>query len=143
MHDNVPRKTCFKCDVEKPLSEFYKHPMMGDGHLNKCKKCARYDVRVNRRLRIEYYVEYDRRRYREGRHQPTRAPERALATRLLNQAVRAGRVKKLACEVCGDPKSEGHHEDYTKPLDVIWLCRKHHRNAHRMMEEPDGKHDAA
>lgn len=143
MHDNVPRKTCFKCDVAKPLTEFYQHPRMADGHLNKCKKCTRYDARVNRRLRIDYYVAYDRRRYHEGRHSPTRSPEKRAVDRIFRAALQSGKIKRLPCEMCGDPKSEGHHPDYSKPLDVMWLCRKHHRDVHRTLEEPDDKYDAA
>jgi hypothetical protein len=45
----------------------------------------------------------------------------------------SGRLKKLPCEVCGNPKSDGHHDDYAKPLDVKWLCRKHHAERHRAM----------
>ncbi|ENN8375873.1 hypothetical protein ACAX46_001263 [Providencia rettgeri] len=40
-------KNCFKCNKEKPLSEFYKHKGTLDGHLNKCKECTRLDVKRN------------------------------------------------------------------------------------------------
>lgn len=46
---------------------------------------------------------------------------------LLNRAVRTGRVTRQPCETCGNTKSEAHHHDYTKPYDVQWLCRLHHR----------------
>ena len=34
------------------------------------------------------------------------------------------------CCVCGKPNAHGHHEDYTKFLEVVWLCRKHHAERH-------------
>ena len=37
-------KTCFKCHLTLPLSEFYHHPRMKDGHLGKCKECTKKDV---------------------------------------------------------------------------------------------------
>lgn len=46
--------------------------------------------------------------------------------------VKRGKIKKTPCVVCGDEKSEAHHTDYTKPLDVTWLCRKHHLELHAM-----------
>jgi hypothetical protein len=51
-------------------------------------------------------------------------------------AVRSGTLKKMPCEVCGDIKAEAHHEDYDKPLDIRWLCRKHHRGRHKEIGGP-------
>jgi hypothetical protein len=56
---------------------------------------------------------------------------KANARAYLNTYVKRGVVKKMACFVCGDIKSESHHDDYSKPLEVIWLCRKHHLEKHK------------
>jgi len=56
-------------------------------------------------------------------------PERHKARVLLRSAVRSGKVKKMPCTVCGEKKSQGHHEDYSSPLSVVWLCLKHHKIA--------------
>lgn len=50
----------------------------------------------------------------------------------LRNAVRYGKIERKPCEVCGEINSHGHHEDYDKPYDVIWLCAKHHAEVHRM-----------
>ncbi len=46
---------------------------------------------------------------------------------------RRGLLQQEACQCCGDPNSEMHHKDYSKPLDVDWLCRQCHLNEHRDM----------
>ena len=51
----------------------------------------------------------------------------------LNHAVRDGKIKRLPCKACGNIKSQGHHHNYNKPLDVDWLCFKCHREEHNIM----------
>lgn len=53
------------------------------------------------------------------------------AHRKLSYEIKIGRVIRMPCEICGNKKSHGHHEDYSKPLDVIWLCSIHHGERHR------------
>lgn len=47
-------------------------------------------------------------------------------------AERRGELVRQPCEVCGAVKVEGHHDDYTKPLAIRWLCHKHHGEAHKL-----------
>lgn len=53
-------------------------------------------------------------------------PVQFSANRKVYEAKRSGKLIQSPCEICGDVKSEAHHEDYTKPLDVMWLCKTHH-----------------
>lgn len=48
----------------------------------------------------------------------------------LSRALSSGRITRKPCSVCDDPRSEGHHCDYSKPLEVMWLCKKHHKILH-------------
>jgi hypothetical protein len=133
-------KKCFKCNETKPLSEFYKHKQMGDGHLNKCKVCARADTNKQRNeVKPEYYRAYDRARatsekrraWRLKRQRADRAadPLANTARRKVAYAVRAGKLTKQPCW-CSELKVEAHHPDYNEPLNVIWLCNKHHKHIH-------------
>lgn len=57
-----------------------------------------------------------------------RAKRRAQA--VLRAALRKGEVKRGCCEFCGSLRVDGHHADYSLPLQVTWLCRKHHQKLH-------------
>lgn len=49
---------------------------------------------------------------------------------MLQSAVASGRVERRPCYDCGAVKVEAHHPDYSKPLEVEWLCRRHHVERH-------------
>lgn len=129
-------KKCFKCGIHKDISQFYKHKEMKDGHLNKCKDCARDDVHKNRVKNIGYYREYDRNRgsrqtkeyfsqYRE------KYPNKYKAHRMVSNAIRYKKLFKEPCEICGCYDNiHAHHDDYLKPLNVRWLCSAHHSQWH-------------
>lgn len=149
-------KTCFKCGASKSLKEFYAHPRMADGYLGKCKECTKRDARDRYLAKPDVILAYElsraqlpkrqeakrlySQRYRAV-HKAKRAetllkyktqhPERYAARVLVGNYVRDGKLRKLPCEMCGNAKSEAHHEDYSKPLQVRWLCRKHHAELHR------------
>ena len=131
-------KECKDCGESKPLSEFYKHKAMSDGHVNKCKECTKKAVIENRNSKIDYYREYDRSRPRRGSAEVTRKyrsenPVKYYAHCLVNNLVRVGKmVKSSKCECCGDStRVEGHHDDYAKPLEVRWLCAVCHKKWHK------------
>lgn len=142
-------KTCFKCGRALPLGEFYRHSMMADGYLGKCKECTRADVRANRKAHADYYRSYDKKRYEENPkrwqrgHPPKyrqrydlawklRHPEKRRAHVILGSAVRRGLLTRQPCEICGG-RAEAHHDDYSKPLDVRWLCKPHHFEHHKLL----------
>lgn len=89
---------------------------------------------------VERVRAYDRKRYREkpNRRRPANyaAPEKLKARRAVAYAVRCGKIiKPDTCQRCSKPTPRhllgGHHEDYSKPLEVVWLCRACHGLEHR------------
>jgi hypothetical protein len=136
----VGEKRCFKCGEVKPLTDFYKHPKMADGHVNKCKPCNKSDVWHHRKENIERIRAYDRDRAKNpdriARTQQNTAeylekyPDRYAANIALGNALRSGKIKKMPCFMCGELKVEAHHPDYSAPLAVSWLCAAHHKELH-------------
>ncbi len=58
------------------------------------------------------------------------APEKHRARWKIRRELAAGRLIRQVCEICGILETDAHHDDYAKPLDVRWLCRKHHLQHH-------------
>jgi hypothetical protein len=140
-------KTCFKCGETKPLTEFYQHLEMADGYLGKCKDCAKADVKTNYRTRREQYVQYEKSRWPKKKDGDRRRKQGAAykeykrrwrsenrpkwqAHNAVAKALQNGTLIKQVCEQCGGIESKAHHPDYSKPLDVVWLCDDCHRREH-------------
>ncbi len=139
---NTPQselRVCYKCRIEKPLTRDYFYP---------CRERFSFLCKV---CHLEYHREYriknrerDAQREKERLKLPAakarkiaytykmmaKYPERWKARSDLRNAVATGKVVKMPCEVCGGLKVQGHHEDYSKPLEVRWLCSKHHKQLH-------------
>lgn len=146
-------KICIKCHINKKITEFYSHPQMKDGHLNKCKICCKIDAINNRNKNKEYYLNYDKKRAslphrvkaRKEYSQSTKGkkvlqkikekwainnPLKRKTQIIFANAVKSGKIKREKCKFCKNEKTHGHHYDYSKPMDVIWLCRSCHAKFH-------------
>ncbi len=130
-------KTCKDCGTQKDDSDFY-------GIQGECKDCTKKRVSKNYRTRLDYYKKYDVIRNKDPKRKALRLksqqkqrkahPEKYTARRKTFRAIQAGILTKEPCQVCGKRKVEAHHEDYFKPLKVIWLCKKHHAEADRQLK---------
>lgn len=110
---------CYICKKYKPLSEFYKDRSRSNNVASRCKSCHYEYTKKRKRDRREYF-----RKYREKNKEKLRAKWK------LQYAIRKGKISRGKCEVCGKLNAEAHHDDYSKPYDVRWLCHKHHMNNH-------------
>ena len=132
-------KTCSTCATEKPESEFQIRIASKDGLTAACKECLkardakRYEKeREVRSARQKMYISTP-----EGKAAHKRAIKnwqeknqiRRAAHVILGNALRNKTVIPQPCWECGE-KAEAHHPDYSRPLDVVWLCKKHHREVH-------------
>ena len=83
--------------------------------------------------------EYARRRYRENRalyreycRKYCYAHRRERYCHLLVYlAIKSGKLTRQPCEICGKLPADAHHDDYSEPLTIRWLCRRHHRLTHK------------
>lgn len=119
------KKVCNRCGKSKKLGEFYANKLCIDGRANPCKECKRTYATERRLQTIEASREYDRRRGYRG------DPVKQRARQKVRTALKSGRLTRQPCR-CGSTKVEAHHAEYSRPLDVVWLCKKHHAQEHRV-----------
>lgn len=138
---------CRACATEKTLGEFY------SGVPSRCKDCHKAAMKI-RRLTDPSVREYDRKRAKTPERKAAareitirwRAehPIAYLAQTAIGNALRDGKILKQPCALCGtDRNVHAHHQDYSKPLDVKWLCAKCHHRVHATFPELGGHFQAA
>lgn len=135
-------KVCSTCKTEKSKLEFQTRNASKDGLTASCQICLkerdakRYEKEREQRLarQKEYFSTP------EGKSAHKRATDRwkeknkvrRAAHVILGNALKYKTIMRQPCWVCGK-KAEAHHPDYGRPLDVVWLCKKHHQEVHQMI----------
>lgn len=157
-------KYCGGCERDLNESEFGRNAALDDGLARYCRECARQKVREHRLksgrqkpagwTRKTADMKAYRRQWREAnadyRKQWLKAHpgaetrykaawyakhrERRIAKDRVKYAVKTGKLKREPCVKCGE-KAEAHHPDYSKPLDIVWLCPTHHREHHKQLRD--------
>jgi len=120
-------KSCSRCHTFKPLASFDHARNSRDGHHHRCKIC---DRKRDKERHKTGSLPRSIRRWKQNNQLATQAHKR------VRQAVCRGELQPGPCAACGCTKStrshHAHHEDYTKPLDVTWLCPSCHIEHHRL-----------
>jgi hypothetical protein len=150
-------KTCTRCRITLPVDKFSKRKSHNGKHYpsSLCKPCATAKAaewaknnpkkrkaiwRRHAEQNREAYAEANRlyyRRHRETRMQSLQRywdanPGKREARHAVAYAIQTGRLTRKPCEECGSQKTvHAHHHDYSKPLDVKWLCSLCHGKEHR------------
>jgi len=139
---------CFYCGESKSPTDFYKDPKKH----TRCKECWRAYTRINNRKHYlkkkEKHNTRTKKWYQENKHKwkeyhanrikNSDYKKKERARQQARRAVKKGIIKKENCSSCNSPISELHHENYSKPLEVIWLCRPCHGRKH--VEQKPNRH---
>lgn len=127
-------KVCFKCGREFPLSCFYKHPRMSDGHLNKCKDCTKKDSVLNysKKSTDESWVEKERARGREKYHRLNYKDKHFCNRTRKELNCREGNTSRALMRLnLYEKGKEAHHWNYNQPRSIILLSPKAHHRIHK------------
>jgi hypothetical protein len=145
-------KKCWKCGIEKEVTDFYK----GYAQCKTCRyewskayrqteagKKARQKETINSRLSGKKQIrqkKYEKsakgklvaENYYKRKNATPEGKARIAAKNAVRYALRKGKIVKLPCFVCGEIKSEAHHPSYALDMQlcVTWLCSAHHNEIH-------------
>ena len=144
-------KKCSKCFKTFILDNFYKKPNSKDGLQSWCKDCDNrrhklwrknhpgHSAKMSKLQRVRnpekmrmFVREYQKKHPREAWARVKKWREKNVyktsAHKKVYYAIKTGKLVRENC-FCGK-KAHAHHEDYSKPLEVLWLCAVHHKKRH-------------
>lgn len=132
-------KKCFKCGKILPITEFYKHPKMADGHLGKCKECTKTDTikNYNKKREDSEFVEKERIRGRE-KYERLYKPDylRNVCNfdtpykPLVSNKHTSRYLRSLGYNTDG---KEAHHWNYNEPKQIFLLTTEAHHRIHQFV----------
>lgn len=145
-------KKCSKCGRILPSDQFNKNKNSKDGLQHRCRQCFSEYNKARYANNPEKF-KADVKRYKEENPESClktriktcmKNPTHMNASRVVEAALKAGAIKNPGvCFGCGcdasEHRIEAHHRDYTKPLEVIWLCTPCHRQMDAQRRIREGK----
>lgn len=133
---------CIGCGKRKNLEKFYRWARGKYGRQAQCIECRKIYKRVHPRSEAQrkrdriYNRKYrannkDKINARMAKYRATHRKE-FRARYKIEKRKRRGYITEEPCQVCRTTKNlHGHHPDYDKPLEIIWLCPLHHSKVHQ------------
>jgi len=124
-------RNCYVCRKRKKIKLFAKDSSKPFGYSYRCLECEKIRNRKRNKIRRIKYADYYKKYLKKYWKTYVQDSVKILARNRVNSAVKSGKLEKMPCIICGSVKSEKHHPNYLKPLDIIWLCKKHHSEEHQ------------
>ena len=142
-------KYCSGCNQNKDLAMFGKDLSKDDGLSYRCKACLSAYQKARRDLlnadkppdwkrktqdmaayQREWLAKHPGYHTHRKKEWYAKNKERQSVRYKVKYALKTGKLVKTPCQVCGELEVQGHHPDYSRPLEVVWLCQKHHLEIH-------------
>ena len=139
----IGRRVCKRCEIDKPVEDYYRNKPSKGGRLLICKVCVSDKRKPADKAKRDYknaiyskWRKVNKDRIKKYKHTwKSKNRQKSRAQNKVYRALKSGELVKGACEVCCTKEGiHGHHDDYTKPLKVRWLCPLHHTATHREKE---------